>query len=68
MLEKPNLEDEKIIACMQAEYGIRIVQTAFLPLGGDLGTAVYRAVAGDDLHATFARGLMNWPPERRNIK
>ena len=47
MLEKPDLEDEKIIVCMQAEYGIRIVQIAFLPLGGDLSTAVYRAVADD---------------------
>src|SRR5687768_13391372 len=47
MLEKPDLPDETIIACLHAEYGLRITQIAFLPLGGDLSTAVYRAVADD---------------------
>lgn len=45
MLEKPAILDETIIACLQAEYGLRILQIAFLPLGGDLSTAVYRADA-----------------------
>ena len=35
MLDKPDFEDEKIIACLQAEYGLRIVQVAFLPLGSE---------------------------------
>ena len=48
MLEKPNLSDEKIIACLQAEYGLHLAQLAFLPLGADLNTAVYRAVADDE--------------------
>jgi spectinomycin phosphotransferase len=48
MLDKPDFEDEKIIACLQAEYGLPIVQVAFLPLGSDLSTAVYRAVADDE--------------------
>ncbi|MEO5887250.1 MAG: phosphotransferase [Anaerolineales bacterium] len=48
MLEKPELKDEKIIACLQAEYGLRITQISFLPLGGNLCTAVYRAVAEDE--------------------
>ena len=47
MLEKPDIQDEKIIACLQGEYGLRIIQLAFLPLGGNLCTAVYRAVAED---------------------
>jgi len=47
MLEKPDIQDEKIIACLQVEYGLRIIQLAFLPLGGNLCTAVYRAVAED---------------------
>jgi spectinomycin phosphotransferase len=47
MLEKPNIQDEKIIACLQVEYGLRTIQFAFLPLGGNLCTAVYRAVAED---------------------
>jgi len=34
MLEKPDLQDEKIIACLQDEYGLPLVQVAFLPLGG----------------------------------
>src|SRR5215216_237650 len=47
MLEKPTIPDESIIACLQAEFGSPISQLAFLPLGGDLSTAVYRAVADD---------------------
>ena len=43
MLEKPDLQDEKIIACLQDEYGLLVVQVAFLPLGADRDTAVYRA-------------------------
>jgi len=47
MLEKPDIQDEKIIACLQAEYGLLIGQLTFLPLGADQNTAVYRVVAGD---------------------
>lgn len=48
MLDKPDFPDEKIVACLQMDYGLRIAQIAFLPLGGDLSTAVYRAVAEDE--------------------
>ena len=48
MLVKPDLQDEKIIACLQVAYGLPIAQLAFLPLGGDLSSAVYRAAGGDD--------------------
>jgi spectinomycin phosphotransferase len=47
VLEKPDLKDEKVIACLQNEYGLRVVQVAFLPLGADQNTAVYRVVAED---------------------
>jgi len=47
MLEKPDLPDEKISACLQAEYGLLVATIAFLPLGADLGTAVYRVTAAD---------------------
>ena len=48
MLEKPDLQDGKIIACLQDEYGLLAVQVTFLPLGADRDTAVYRAVADDE--------------------
>jgi len=48
MLEKPDLQDGKIIAFLRDEYGLRVVQVAFLPLGADLNTAVYRVVAEDE--------------------
>jgi spectinomycin phosphotransferase len=48
MLEKPDLQDEKNVACLQDEYGLLVVQVAFLPLGADLNTAVYHAVAEDE--------------------
>jgi spectinomycin phosphotransferase len=47
MLEKPDFPDEKIVACLQQEYGLRDVQVAFLPLGADQNTAVYRADCKD---------------------
>ncbi len=48
MLEKPDLQDEEIVTCLQAVYGLRVVKVAFLPLGADLNTAVYRVVADDE--------------------
>jgi spectinomycin phosphotransferase len=47
MLEKPELEDDNIVACLQAEFGLRVGELAFLPLGADLNTAAYRVVAID---------------------
>jgi spectinomycin phosphotransferase len=47
VLEKPDIQDEEIITCLQLEYGLRIIQLAFLPLGGNLCTAVYRALSED---------------------
>lgn len=43
MLEKPDLQDERIVACLQANYDPAIVALTFLPLGVDVNTAVYRA-------------------------
>jgi spectinomycin phosphotransferase len=45
MLEKPDLSDRRIAACLQDAYGLRGAEVTFLPLGADLNTAVYRAVA-----------------------
>ncbi len=47
MLEKPALPDEKINACLQEAYGLTAGPVEFLPLGADMNTAVYRAVATD---------------------
>lgn len=49
MLEKPNLADQKIIDCLQLEYGLHISQVNFLPLGADFNTAVYRAITNDNI-------------------
>jgi spectinomycin phosphotransferase len=47
MLEKPNIQDEQIVDCLCHAYGLDIAQIAFLPLGADRNTAVYRAVTDD---------------------
>jgi spectinomycin phosphotransferase len=47
MLEKPDLPDENIIACLHEEYGLTVFQVDFLPLGADLNTAAYRMVTDD---------------------
>lgn len=47
MLEKPGIPDDLIHSSLQDEYGIHAFDLTFLPLGADLGTAVYRVVAHD---------------------
>ena len=47
MLEKPDLPDEAILSRVQASYGLRAARLAFLPLGADVNTAVYRLEAVD---------------------
>lgn len=42
MLIKPNLNDEEIIACLRDAHGLTVEKIAFLPLGADFNTAVYR--------------------------
>lgn len=47
MLEKPNVPDDQIIACLRHLYGLPITAITFLPLGVDVNAAVYRAGAAD---------------------
>ena len=47
MLEKPNLPDEKISACVTTVYGLSVDHVTFLPLGADTRTAVYRITTND---------------------
>jgi len=54
VLEKPDIQDAQIVACLRDEYGLNIVRVEFLPLGADRNTAVYRAVA-DDASAYFVK-------------
>ena len=47
MLTKPDIADELIISRLQEEYGLHVSTLTFLPLGADMGTAVFRVVADD---------------------
>ncbi|MCS5711982.1 phosphotransferase [Candidatus Berkiella aquae] len=49
MLNKPDIQDEEIIHCLQNEYGLKVEEISFLPLGADLNTAVYRIIANDKM-------------------
>ena len=49
MLIKPDLRDEKIISCLRDAYGIDIETIAFLPLGADFNTAVYRVTTSNQM-------------------
>ena len=44
MLEKPTIPEELIISRLQEEYELRVFSLNFLPLGADMGTAVYRVI------------------------
>src|SRR5690242_17054392 len=49
MLEKPSISDELLISRLQEEYKLRVVELAFLPIGADSRTAVYRVATGDGI-------------------
>ncbi len=61
MLEKPNLSDEEMMACLQRDYGLRVAHVHFLPLGVDVNAAVYRLVMidGGDYFAKLRRGAFD---------
>jgi spectinomycin phosphotransferase len=48
MLEKPDIRDDEIVACLRDEFGLHATRITFLPLGADPQTAVYRAVGAND--------------------
>ncbi len=48
MLEKPAINDEILIRCLNDGYGKEIRAVSFLPIGADVNTAVYRAQASDN--------------------
>ena len=47
MLEKPDIPDEVILSGLQEQYGLHAAEVAFLPLGADVNTAVYRVETQD---------------------
>ncbi len=51
MLEPPDIQDEAIVVGVQESYGLGVTQVAFLPLGADRNTAVYRVTTAD--HAAY---------------
>lgn len=53
MLTKPDIADELILSRLQDEYTLRVTELTFLPLGADMGTAVYRVVANDGTAGTY---------------
>ena len=61
MLEKPDLRNEKIVDCLQREYGLTAAVVEFLPLGADQNTAVYRVVTanGADYFLKLRSGLFD---------
>lgn len=47
MLEKPNIPDDKIIACLRQNYNIVAASLEFLPLGNEANSWVYRVSADE---------------------
>jgi spectinomycin phosphotransferase len=47
MLERPALDDARLMALLRAEYGVQGTALQFLPLGADPDTAVFRLSAPD---------------------
>ncbi len=49
MLEKPDIPNEKISACLKDEYNLQVNHIEFLPLGADFNTAVYRITTNTNI-------------------
>jgi spectinomycin phosphotransferase len=49
MLIKPDLKDEEIVRCLRDAYGLTVEKIAFLPLGADFNTAVYRVTTSNQM-------------------
>lgn len=47
MIEKQPLPDQRIMSCLNANYGIAVATLTFLPLGADMNASVYKAQADD---------------------
>src|SRR5258708_11182619 len=54
MLERPNLPDETISACLRERYGLPVAGIEFLPIGNDTNAWVYRVTA-ENAQAYFAK-------------
>ena len=47
MREDPGLDVDKIVASLEAHYGLRVTSATFLPIGYDRNAAVYEIVSRD---------------------
>lgn len=58
MLEKPNLADEQIIACLRDDFALGVSEITFLPLGADFNSAAYHAITnkGQEYFIKLRRG------------
>src|SRR5262245_41459167 len=54
MLEKPDLQDEKIIASLRQSYGLPVASLQFLPIGNDATAWVYK-VKTDNTESYFLK-------------
>ena len=60
MLTPPDIADARISACLHANFGLRISDTTFLPIGADANSAVYRVTADDVTPYFSATGTRRW--------
>ncbi|QPC83888.1 aminoglycoside phosphotransferase family protein [Phototrophicus methaneseepsis] len=69
MLERPNIADSDLMACLQAAYELPIATVEFLPLGADTNTAVFKAWGdeADDEASTYFVKLRSGPFDEMSI-
>ena len=66
MLEKPSLPDPLILTAAREQYGLQPARLAFLPLGADVNTAVYRLEAQDG--AAYFLKLRSGPFDETSVR
>ncbi|HSW86442.1 MAG TPA: phosphotransferase [Rhabdochlamydiaceae bacterium] len=53
MLEKFLLSNQKIVGCLNKDYGLEVAALSFLPIGADMNASVYKAKAHN--HSYFVK-------------
>jgi spectinomycin phosphotransferase len=54
MLTRPDIADDRIVASLHANFGLRVSQVTFLPIGADVNSAAFR-ISADDGAAYFLK-------------
>jgi len=66
MLEHPDVDDAKIIDCLTENYGLKVVDLSFLPIGNDVNSGAFR-VRADSTDTHYYLKLRRGPFDQASV-